>query len=170
MKPIRILIVPLVLILASCYSTQTIPISFDEPVINVYEVDGTKDELFLKANLWMVATFTDPRSIIQYSDKAEGVITGKYLLKYIPFNARHDMRQYVSPKEESIYALIEIRIKDSRALISIKPEDWNYYQTYYPNKEPVIAVGGYTKDDATKDMESLCESFYQRLKSAEINF
>jgi hypothetical protein len=160
----------IVLALSSCYSSQVIPISFEEPLVKVYDINGTKDDLFMKANLWMVATFKDPRSIIQYSDKTEGLIAGKYLLKYIPVNGGHIMGQYKSLEEEYIYALIEIRLKDSKALISIKPDSWEFRQSFYPNKKPVVTVGGYTKEQAIKDMDDLCKSFYQRMKSADVAF
>jgi hypothetical protein len=45
---------------------------------------GTKAELFVKANLWMVDQFKSAKSVIQYSDKEAGVIKGKYLLASFP--------------------------------------------------------------------------------------
>jgi len=52
-----------------------------EPYSEVFEnLPGTKDELFVKANEWMVKTFTSAESVIEYSDKEAGALMGKYLM------------------------------------------------------------------------------------------
>lgn len=170
MKPIVFLSMLTYGLLISCYSTKVLSIKFPEPIIKTYNIAGTKDELFLKANLWMVATFKDPRSIIQYSDKTEGIITGKYLLKYIPFTSSHKVEEYSSPTEQNIFALIEIRLKDGKAYISIKPNDLDYYQAYYPGGKPINTIGGYTKEIALADIEALYESFSKSIQSPDVNF
>lgn len=146
-----------VLLLASCTPTKIL-VNFTEPIIKTFEVNGIKDELFLNANRWMISTFKDARSIIQYSDKAEGTLIGKYLLY-----------------EEGIYAIIEVTVKDRKARISITPDNWAYYQQkhtnyYYKNGRGVNVHEGYTKEMAIADIDALCESFYKNLQSEGIKF
>ncbi|WP_107822016.1 DUF4468 domain-containing protein [Mangrovibacterium marinum] len=58
-------------------SLQQVTVSKSEQVI---EVPGTKDELYVKANEWMVRSFNNAKSVIQFQDKEAGKIMGKYLL------------------------------------------------------------------------------------------
>ena len=160
MKGLIILSTISLVLQTSCYSTKKIPITFSEPITD--DVSGTKDELFLKSNLWMVTTFNDARSVIQYSDKAEGVLTGKYLLKYTP-------SAYKVP-EEVIYAIIEIRVKDGKAFISIKPNDWNYNQMYNPAGQEYGKTVKYSKEMAIADIDILCNSYIKRLQTVNSEF
>lgn len=160
------------LLLASCAPTKIL-VNFTEPIIKTFEVNGIKDELFLNANRWMISTFKDARSIIQYSDKDEGTLIGKYLLYFNAFS--------VSTSEESIYAIIEVTVKDRKVRISITPDNWVYSQqkhTYYQLKHPEYynyrngkgVREGYTKEMAIADIDALCESFYKNLQSESIKF
>lgn len=71
----------MMIFMSGCVST--VPqeaISYSE----VIEVAGkSTNDLYTKANLWFVDVFNDPRSLIQYSDKSEGVLKGKYYLPEI---------------------------------------------------------------------------------------
>lgn len=131
---------------------------FTEPIVKTYNVNGTKDELFLKSNLWMVSIFKDAKSVIQYSDKAEGIIIGKYLLHY-----------YTNPllDENPEYALIEIRSKDGKVLISITPDNWKYMTNFSGTNE---RNWNYTKEMAITDINALCESFIISLQTENIKF
>lgn len=155
-------------LLTSCAVYQAANIT--EPIVKVYDVNGTKDELFLKANLWMVAIFNNAKSVIQYSDKTEGVFAGKYLLHDVPAVAPgYNIlvgRTYGSP-EKTLYATIEIRIKDNKARISVLPENWVYNINLKNNKGECV---DYTKEKALIDIDALCESFNNSLKSANVKF
>lgn len=51
-----------------------------EPFQEVIEVaDTSADELFIKANQWAVGAFNKANSVIEFSDKESGIITGKYV-------------------------------------------------------------------------------------------
>jgi hypothetical protein len=149
-------------LLSSCAATQYASTSFSEPIVKTYDVNGTKDELFLKSNLWMVATFKDAKSVIQYSDKTEGIITGKYLLHF-----------YVNPysnSEDSKYAIIEIRTKDGKVRISVNPDNWNYMTLDMYNRPVKGSDWNYTKKMAITDIDALCESFHISLQAEGVKF
>ncbi|MDR1785686.1 MAG: DUF4468 domain-containing protein [Spirochaetaceae bacterium] len=64
-------------LLAGCVSMPELSSStkYDE-IIEVPDISA--DDLFTKVNLWMVDQFNNADSVIQYSDKAAGVLKGKY--------------------------------------------------------------------------------------------
>ena len=171
MKNLTILLLLNMALLTSCYTYKAITISFSEPIVNkFFDVIGTKDELFLKANLWMVSTFKDAKSVIQYSDKAEGIITGKYLLKYTPASSGTFLGVYYSNPEESIYSIIEVRVNDNKGYISVTPDSWTHTQQIDASGKEVKRVGEYTKEMAIADIDALCESFHKSLQAEKINF
>jgi hypothetical protein len=114
--------------------------------IKVYEnLNSLQDDLFQKSNEWIVSFFRDAKSVIQHTDKEKGVIIGKYL-----------MNSYVE-----VYVTIDIRVKDGRARLAITPNDYFYYETKKLS---------YTKKDAINDMNQLAQSYYEKIKSKEIDF
>jgi hypothetical protein len=158
-------------LLPSCYTYQAVKISFSEPIIKTYEVPGTKDELYLKSNLWMVSTFKDAKSVIQYSDKAEGILTGKYLLNYIePSSGYSPLIGSYSTKEYTLYAIIEIRVKDGKAYISVLPDSWTHTAGYDGYGNPIKREGEYTKEMAIAEIDALCESYYKSLLAEGVKF
>jgi hypothetical protein len=152
-------------LLPSCYTLRQMPVAF-EPVVKTNDVNGTKDELYLKSNRWMVSIFKDARSIIQYSDKAEGTIIGRYLLKDFPADPFHI--------EKFIYATIEITVKDGKSRIVITPEGWTVTTRYNDKGEPKKIVEPkeryYTKEMAIADINALCESFHKSLENNSLTF
>jgi len=151
-----------VVLLTSCTATQYAYTDFNEPIIRTYEVNGNKDELFLKSNLWMISVFKDAKSVIQYSDKNEGILAGKYLLHY-----------YVNPyshNDDSKYAVIEIRIKDNKAHISVTPDNWKYSTFDIYNRPVKGTEWNYNKEMALADIEALCESFNAGLTAQRADF
>jgi len=145
-------------ILSSCVAYQKI--SYQEPFIKIYEdVPGDKNQLFLKANEWMVKTFNSAESVIQYSDKEEGVIIGKYLM----FGEIRTGAYGISV-DSRVYAKIDIRVKDGRALISIEPMgEWSYD----PSGFTIYKFG---KEQCQAEMESLIESLRAALVSKSTSF
>lgn len=139
-------------------------VAFDDPIIKVYDAKGTKDELFVKANRWMVTVFKDARSVIQFSDKEQGTLIGKYLLRISPYNPYY--------AEQPIYAVIEITVKDEKARISIKPDNYAYtkanYGVAYWNGTQESSL--YSQELALADIEALCESFNRSLGVTEPEF
>ncbi len=153
-------------LLSSCYTLRQVPIAFTEPIVKTYDVSGTKDQLYLKSNRWMVSIFKDARSVIQYSDKTEGTIMGRYLLKYYPLNSFYP--------EKTIYAIIEITVKDGKSRIAITPQSWTVTTRFNDKGKPknVVDPSGryYSKDMAIYDVGKLCDSFYQSLQSDNLTF
>jgi len=62
----------------------------------------SKNQLYLKSNYWVVDYFTNPKEVIQYSDKEEGVIKGIYKNYFLDLQ-------------------FTIQVKDSTAQIDFKP-------------------------------------------------
>ena len=91
------------------------PIVYTPVPTDEVNIQGTKNELYVKANLWMVDQFSNAKSVIQFSDKEAGVIKGRYLLYYKPSG------QYVG--EISYYAIITITASDNILKMEIKPDD-----------------------------------------------
>lgn len=153
-------VILVVFIMSSCYTLQ--PVTFtDEEFSKVYDdVIGTKNDLYLKANTWMVSFFKDAKSIIQHSDKEQGVIIGKYLMKE---REGYNTNLLILPGLENIYSTINIQVKDNKARISIRPYDYTFIKKAAKKTQ-------YTKEDALKDMEVLTERFHQALKAEESEF
>jgi len=145
-------------ILASC-AMQTVTFTESENYVQVYEdVTGDKNSLYLKANDWMISNFNDATSVIQHSDKEEGVLIGKYLMSGTMQGSRY------GTADSRVYAIIDIRVKDQKARIEIKPiGSW----TYDPNG---MTIFQYSKDKAKADMKILAESFHQSLIKKGVEF
>jgi len=139
----------------SCTATRIL-VNFDEPIVRTFDVSGTKDELFINANRWMISVFRDARSVIQFSDKPGGILIGKYLLHQF-----EDLHNIYSP---DIYAIIEINVKDGKSRISVKPDNWDYYWSSTQD------LYSYNKEKAIADIDALCESFNKSLQSEKVNF
>jgi hypothetical protein len=165
MKNLTIILLACLTLLTSCFTTKLIPVSFPEPIVKIYDVNGTKDELFINANRWMISTFKDARSIIQYSDKTEGILIGKYLLFYKP--AVPPSAYIGEIPEVTIYAIIELTVKDNKARISISPDSWNDRQYNDGYSEPESM---YSKEKAISDINNLCESFNKGVQAEKVEF
>lgn len=153
----NIITVFLIVGLSSCIATQ---VSFkeDEYLSKVFEdTPGTKDELYLKANRWMVSAFNNAESVIQHNDKQEGAIIGKYLMSGTISSG------YMGVVTDTrVYAIVEIRLKDNKAKIDIKPQgSWRYGE---------MTVYDYSKEQAIRDMNQLANSFHDALLKPESDF
>ena len=142
----------LIFLLTSCFTLieTTVPKTGE-----IVEVKGTKDELFIKSNLWMVKTFSNRKSVIQLQDKQAGRITGKYLL-HGEFGIRS---QYgFIQQSPDAFALITVIVKDNAAKIVIEPQgSWksiaNGKHIGYGDKY------GYTTERAQGDIKALIDSY-----------
>lgn len=74
------LVIISILLLAGCASTPT---SDGNPIHiqRVIKAQGTQDDLYRRANEWMAKTFVASSEVIQYQDKAEGIIVGRGIHK-----------------------------------------------------------------------------------------
>lgn len=171
MRKILLLLIGLVLI-TSCVSYQTITAP-SEPYSETMECTGNKSELYDRVDEWIVSTFQNSESIIEFSDMEEGRIIGKYLL-----NSNASTTIYGQTIGENIYALINIYIEDGAAKISIKPQNhWHYdpsgFRIYNSsledNKAEIMAlitdypsrftIYNYSLEDAKTDIMDLIISF-----------
>lgn len=123
----------------------------------ILEIKNSKNELFIKANQWMVNTFKSAKSIIQFQDKEDGKIMGKYILHegVASYNSVGLYGTSVRHEEiPDIYCLITISIKDNATKIEITPQgDW-----LYKEQDPGsmwLSLHTYSSEDAKKDIEKL---------------
>lgn len=147
------------LVLFSC-APALIQFHEDEHLVEIFEdLKASQDELYLKANSWMIETFKDAESVIQHSDKEEGAIIGKYLM-----SGGLSSGMYGSTVDTRIYAIIDIRVRDDKTRIEIKPQDsWHYDASG-------MTVYNFSKDDAKREMVRLAESFYNSIMKESVDF
>lgn len=146
------------LVLISC-APALIQFHEDEHLAEIFEdVPGTQDQLYLKANSWMIETFKDAESVVQHSDKEEGAIIGKYLM-----SGGVSTSMYGSV-DTRVYAIIDIRVRENKARIEIKPQDsWRYDASG-------MTVYSYSKEDAKREMVALAQSFHKALMKDHVDF
>lgn len=143
--------------LYSC-APSLVKFSEDEKFIEIVEVPGAKNELYLKAHNWMIETFGNAESVIQHADKEEGVIIGKYLMY-----GGLTPGLYGSVTDTRVYAIIDIRVKDDKVRWEVKPLEW-----YYDSSE--MTVYQFSKQDAINAITKLSDSFYESMTQAAIDF
>jgi hypothetical protein len=137
------------LILQSCAVITT----ESKPVSKVIQIENeTKNELYVKANNWMVSAFNNAESVIQFSDKESGTITGKYLLGTISV-----ANQY-GPANR-VFAIIRIQVKDGTTKITITPDSFSYA------KGNIYTL--YTEEDANRDVSMLIDLYEQAITKKE---
>ena len=125
------------------------------PVSKVIQVENAnKDELYVKANNWMVTAFNDAESVIQFTDKESGTITGKYLLGTVS-----QANQYEPANR--VFALLNIQFKDGATNITITPESFRYAKG-----NPYTL---YTEEDAKSDINGLIASYEEAIQKEVSN-
>ena len=137
----------LLVALISCKPFQMITGSSYEKS-EIISVEGSsKDQIYIKANEWMVKIFNNAKSVIQFQDKEEGRIIGKYLL----FSNLKSF-QYGTVGGD-IFAILNIYVKDGAAKISILPQ--GYWQ-YDPSGATIYSYG---PEQANTDINVLINDF-----------
>jgi len=120
-------------------------IKYEEPI----EMPGkSKSELYGMSNEWMVKTFTDAKSVIQFSNLETGTISGKYLMYYSPPG------QYSS--EINFYSIITIHVKDGKAQLSVDPQG---------SLPRYLGMEMYTMEQMKKEAESLISDYKDFMKT-----
>jgi hypothetical protein len=104
----------------------------------------------------MVKTFNNAESVIQFSDKESGTITGKYMLKQT-FTV--GLNYQIIPNG-GIFAIINVDIKENKARITITPEE---YRTIGEGGNPKTM---YLEETARQDIDDLLNDFetYMNIK------
>lgn len=153
----KLIVFVILALLVSCIAPRII--SLNQPYVKIYDdLNGTKDELFISANKWMVGIFNNAESVIQYFDKEEGVIIGKYLITgQLTFG---DDDIYTGTK---VFSQLDIRVKNGKARFEVDLEPWKYDPTE-------TTVYDLTKEEVTKYLETLSESLHTELLKAKIDF
>ena len=111
MKPLSYIILLTVLNGCSVSQSQFHPVDNKEFTFSKINknLPFSKNELYLKSNYWIVDYFLNPKEVVQYSDKQEGVIKGIYKERYSIFY------------QPTLSFQFTIQVKDSFAKIDVKP-------------------------------------------------
>ena len=131
----------------ACGSFKATPVII-APVSQDVILTQKKDQLYIKANTWMVENFTSAKSVQQFSDKEAGIVTGKYLLK-----SGGQYSQYGDTTYE-IFAIIKIQVKNNAARITISPEEYKSLTSAFVNDDLA-----YTEEKARADINTLISGF-----------
>lgn len=116
---------------ASTVKTGTYAENYEE----IVEVEGTKDNIFTKANLVFVDVFVNADSVIQYSDKEAGVIKGKY------FSTIGSFRLY------NVSSIIEVSVKEGKyrikmSIADVTTENWGQTVSVATNDTILQLISG----------------------------
>ena len=147
MKVITLLLPLFLLLSCAAYKDVTTP-----KVSETIQVNETKDQLFLKSNEWAIRAFANTQSSIQYSDKKDGKIIGKFLL-----STTNDP-YYLS----DVFSVITITVTDKTAQIEVDPLPWKYSKLS-------LYTSTYKPEVAQKDIRKLINSFKGYIESHPSN-
>lgn len=100
-------------LLFSCGTTKTLP--SPDTISKTIIISSAHNSSYVKANEWMVNTFSNVESVIQFTDKEAGVIKGKYIMY-----GGQAATQYTAASR-AYYAMITLRVKEGAARIEIAP-------------------------------------------------
>ena len=127
--------------------------------IDITETQFNSADNYVRANEWMVETFNNAESVIQFTDKEEGIVKGKYYItSIVPVASGY----YVAGATSKINAIITIRVKDNAAKITVDGTA-NKYSTH-------TAYGittGYSPRQFDAQAELLIEDFKTRMNEAK---
>lgn len=172
MKKITIAILVFALLaLVSCASTGSGEVDFNalyEGTQKVIEVEGaSQDDLFVKANNWAVSAFANSDSVIEFTDKESGTITGKYYMRYTGSSFYLWPSGQVAP-----WTLIQINVKDGKARISLKLSSIDYYSSkgikFTSSSDAYFAESD--AETLTARWESLIADFEKALKAEAVEW
>ncbi|OEY72221.1 DUF4468 domain-containing protein [Salegentibacter salarius] len=121
-----------------------------EPIEKSFEAPGSKNELYVRANSWFSEAFNSPRMVIDFRDKEEGIITGKYQMA--PKWAYNGFAIY---QNGGYNANIQIQLKDSATKITVKPEQF-------------VATGKFNKKKAILNIRKLINSYIDYMSEEQL--
>lgn len=126
-----ILVITLLALLTRCSPYKNItameyPVPFQFTIID--SVQGSKNDLYVRANEWMAKAFVSSKSVIQMQDKEAGKIIGKAVIN-IPLIETNNL-------SETVNYTISIDVKDGRYRCVLS----DFYH------EGVVYAGGRTPD------------------------
>ena len=138
------------------------------PVEKVYEVEGSKEELYVEAANWMAESFNDASSVIQFQDKEAGIITARYMLNPL-------IEPVIFPgqgRKDANYAIIRMQTKDGASKITVIPVDFmeQYESEAARDMRGASTPASYTEVDAINEINTLIQSYGQYLNNQDFNF
>ena len=151
----------MVTIIMSCGTMTRVALPTPEPAIKNVKTKTNKNSNFIKANEWMVQSFNDAKSAIQFKDKAAGIVKGKYLMKE-GFVSTSACAQSIPP----FYSIITIRVKDNDSRIEIDAPSGMY------SLKIRDVEYGFTKESFLAKANILIDEFegYMKKKSTNDNW
>ena len=114
----------------------SVPIHAQEPLAFekiIYANDATKDQLFVSIYDWFATTYNDSKEVIQMSDKEQGLIVGKAIVKYLNINQKMSYVCY----NGSIDYTIKVYIRDNRYKVVID----NFIHAGNPSSSSFCDIG-----------------------------
>ena len=146
--------ISLLIVLSGCQTLEPIP-SEDNTYSIIYEYPGvSQDDLFTSANDWLVTQFREADSVIEYTDKEAGIITGKC-------NADVPLGGFVPV---NIEFKLTINVKDDKARIKLDNMQKNSKGNAIYEAVTVFSRSDYDKFAIWAD-ESLGSSFNEYVSS-----
>ncbi|MEB2785541.1 hypothetical protein [Algoriphagus persicinus] len=122
-----------------------------------FENQIDKNANYVLANEWMVESFNNAQSVIQFTDKESGTVKGKYILK----EGSVSTSPYVASTPE-LSAIITLRVRDNKIRIEIDPPTKGFY-----SKKAMGNELGYTASMFDADASNLISDFQKRMKGKE---
>jgi PBP1b-binding outer membrane lipoprotein LpoB len=157
---VSVLFLVITVFMSSCSITR-LEIPTPEAETKNVETESDNNSNFIKANEWMVQSFNDAKSVIQFKDKEAGIVKGKYLLKA----GVNSTSPYVQ-SSPSFYSIITIRVKDDLARIEINAPSGMFSFKVYGIET------GFTKEMFLAKTSKLINEFeiYMKKKSSNDNW
>ena len=144
-----------VIMLTSCGSVKTLP--SPDSITKTIQVESDKNSNFVKANEWMVNTFGNAESVIQFTDKEAGIVKGKYVMSLGQVGGQY------TPAVSSSYATITLRVRDNASRIEIEPTDSFIVTNYMGTKF------GFTPDQFIAKANELITDFESHMNKKSAN-
>ena len=155
----KILLIALLALTASCGTVKYF--TGPPPVEKIITLTSNKNDTYIRANEWMVETFNNAESVIQFSDKEAGIIKGKYRMYDSP-----------SPYHDDISVIITVKVKDKAAKVNIDPSNstfWDYTNGNSDNHTEGM-ITGFRPEDFTKAAKLIIEEFKIRMNEQKEDF
>jgi hypothetical protein len=142
------------LVVSSCASTKLSQIDDFSEVVDVPGL--TKDQLFVKTNLWAVSYFIKADSVIEFSDKDAGTISGKYIGAETPIMGGFAGRTVVR-------STFVISIKDGKVKVDLKPGELISYNNIGQQVSNSSLGASINSESLTKNYDDVVQSLKQAL-------
>jgi len=137
----------------ACVTTGVPQIDYSK-IIDVPKM--SKDDLFVKTNLWAVGYFNKADSVIEYSDKGAGIISGKFI------GETHFIMGGLSGSQ-AVKSIFTISVKDEKVKLDLKPAEFITYNGY--GQRVASSYASVKEEDIIAEYNATLES----LKKALIN-